>query len=119
MPEWLTSLGVVIPLGVAVMSGSGLLALVAWRKQRKAEPIEASAAAIANAEKASGMALALAQRLDGEVKDLRADADRREARAQYQDGYIADLHTRWAEHRTRDAPPPYRPPASGGPASGS
>ena len=119
MPEWLTSLGVVIPLGVALMSGSGLLALVAWRKQRKAEPIEASAAAIANAEKASVMALALAQRLESEVQGLRVEIAAVRTRAHYADAWIADLHTRWPEHRTRDAPPPYRPPASGGLASGS
>lgn len=113
MPEWL------IPLGVALMSGSGLLALVAWRKQRKGEPIEASAAAIANAEKASGMALALAQRLESEVQGLRVEIAAVRTRVHYADVWIADLHARWAEHRTRDAPPPYRPPASGGPASGS
>ena len=113
MPEWLTAVG-------SALLGGGLWGgIAAWRKQIKGEPIEASAAAIAAAREASGMALAVAQRLDGEVKDLRADADRREARAQYQDGYIADLHLRWPEHRTRDAPPPYRPPASGGLASGS
>ena len=113
MPEW------IIPLGVALLSGSGLLALVAWRKQRKAEPIEASAAAIANAEKASGMALALAQRLDSEVQGLRVEIAAVRTRAHYADAWIADLHLRWPEHRMRDAPPPYRPPASGGPASGS
>lgn len=119
MPEWLTPLGVVIPLGVALMSGSGLLALVAWRKQHKAEPIEASAAAIANAEKASGMALALAQRLDSEVQGLRVEIAAVRTRAHYADAWIADLHTRWAEHRIRDSPPPYVPPSQGGPASGS
>ena len=113
MPEWL------IPLGVALMSGSGLLALVAWRKQRKAEPIEASAAAIANAEKASGMALALAQRLDSEVQGLRVEIAAVRTRAHYADVWIADLHARWAEHRIRDSPPPYAPPSQGGPASGS
>ena len=104
MPEW------IIPLGVALLSGSGLLALVAWRKQRKAEPIEASAAAIANAEKASGMALALAQRLDSEVQGLRVEIAAVRTRVHYADAWIADLHTRWAEHRTRDAPPPYHAP---------
>ena len=113
MPEW------IIPLGVALLSGSGLLALVAWRKQRKAEPIEASAAAIANAEKASGMALALAQRLESEVQVLRVEIAAVRTRAHYADAWIADLHLRWAEHRIRDSPPPYRPPASGGLASGS
>ena len=113
MPEWL------IPLGVALMSGSGLLALVAWRKQRKAEPIEASAAAIANAAQASAMALDLAQRLDSEVQGLRVEIAAVRTRAHYADAWIADLHARWAEHRIRDSPPPYAPPSQGGPASGS
>lgn len=113
MPEWL------IPLGVTLMSGSGLLALVAWRKQRKAEPIEASAAAIANAAQASAMALDLAQRLDSEVQGLRVEIAAVRTRAHYADAWIADLHARWAEHRIRDSPPPYAPPSQGGPASGS
>ena len=81
--------------------------------------ISLSAAAIANAEKASGMALALAQRLDSEVQGLRVEIAAVRTRAHYADVWIADLHARWAEHRIRDSPPPYVPPSQGGPASGS
>ena len=113
MPEWLTAVG-------SALLGGGLWGgITAWRKQIKGEPIEASAAAIAAAREASGMALAVAQRLDGEVKDLRVEIAAVRTRAHYADAWIADLHLRWPEHRTRDAPPPYRPPASGGLASGS
>ena len=113
MPEWLTAVG-------SALLGGGLWGgITAWRKQIKGEPIEASAAAIAAAREASGMALAVAQRLDGEVKDLRVEIAAVRTRAHYADAWIADLHLRWAEHRIRDSPPPYRPPASGGLASGS
>ena len=113
MPEWLTAVG-------SALLGGGLWGgITAWRKQIKGEPIEASAAAIAAAREASGMALAVAQRLDGEVKDLRVEIAAVRTRAHYADAWIADLHTRWAEHRIRDSPPPYVPPSQGGPASGS
>ena len=106
-------------VGSALLGGGLWGGITAWRKQIKGEPIEASAAAIANAEKASGMALALAQRLDSEVQGLRVEIAAVRTRAHYADVWIADLHARWAEHRTRDSPPPYAPPSQGGPASGS
>ena len=106
-------------VGSALLGGGLWGGITAWRKQIKGEPIEASAAAIAAAREASGMALAVAQRLDSEVKDLRVEIAAVRTRAHYADAWIADLHLRWAEHRIRDSPPPYRPPASGGLASGS
>ena len=59
---------------LSVLLGGGFLGgLVAWRKQSKAEPIEAETAAVINAKTAGDLALALAREQNASIVQLRVD----------------------------------------------
>lgn len=117
---------------LAIILGGGLItALVAVRKQRKQEPIDAETAAVVNARTAGEMALALAKQQDGSIGVLREDlkivrvdldATRAELTATRTElsavrttlsgivPWIKDLFDRWDEHRLGDEPPGGLPP---------
>ena len=114
-----------------LLSGGFILALVAWRKQRKQEPIDAETAAVVNARTAGELALALAKQQDGSIGVLREDlsivredldatrAELSETRAELAAvrstlsdvlPWIKDLFLRWEEHRKHPTPPGGLPP---------
>lgn len=114
-----------------VLTGGLVTALVAWRKQRKQEPIDAETAAVVNARTAGELALALAKQQDGSIGVLREDlsivredldatrAELSETRAELAAvrstlsdvlPWIKDLFHRWDEHRKHPTPPGGLPP---------
>lgn len=110
---------------IAILLGGGLLtALVAWRKQRTQEPIDAETAAVVNARTAGELALALAKQQDGSINVLREDlrvvrTDLDATRAELAavrttlggiTNWIRDLFARWDEHRQHPHPPGGLPP---------
>ena len=103
-----------------LLSGGFILALVAWRKQRKQEPIDAETAAVVNARTAGELALAVAKQQEGSINVLREDlkvvredldAAREElTRLRSIIPWIRDLFDRWHIHREHEKPPGGLPP---------
>lgn len=110
---------------IMILLGGGLLtAIVAWRKQRKQEPIDAETAAVVNARTAGELALAVAKQQESSISVLREDlkivrSDLEATRSELVAvrttlssivPWIKDLFDRWDEHRAKGEPPGGLPP---------
>ena len=120
-PDQMQILGNVLS---SFLTGAFILALVAWRKQKKQEPIDAETAAVVNARSAGEMALAVAREQQNIAKEFRTELEA--LRVQQQQtitkvitlesrltgiiGWVRDLHIRWDHYRTQPHPPGGLPP---------
>ena len=117
---------------VSVLLGGGLVtALVAYRKQKKSEPIEEETASVINARSAGEMALALAKQQESTILMLQKNQEAMgielsETRVELQAArtelaavrtmwsgvvnWIRDLYQNWETYRLLDRPPGGLPP---------
>ena len=120
-PELLRLLSVII---TTLLGGGLLLAYVAFRNQKKQEPIDEETAAVINARTAGELALAVAKQQEASIAVLREDLRIVRADLDSMRGdltalrltfstvvtWLRDLFDRWDEHRLKDNPPGGLPP---------